>query len=126
MPRVQIHHKLAGQPYDIEDLDPAARTTSSVDVQETDALDLVSDDGFQAVGLPVSYPREAVTHAQCQAIGQAAYDERLPAIACRSAATGAAPHDEELRRVRSRRGLRHAHRPAAVLRLVPRQQALAS
>lgn len=25
MPRVQIHHKLAGQPYDIEDLDPAAQ-----------------------------------------------------------------------------------------------------
>ena len=101
MARLQVEHKLAGQPYGIEDLDPAEQhDLVDVHVHETDALDLVSDEGLQAVGLPVSYPLDAdgqpVTHAECQPVGQAAYDEPLPAIACRSAATGAAPTDEEL------------------------------
>jgi RES domain-containing protein len=101
MARLQVEHKLAGHPYGIEDLDPAEQhDLVDVEVQETDALDLVSDEGLQAVGLPVSYPLDAdgqpVTHAECQPVGQAAYDEPLPAIACRSAATGAAPTDEEL------------------------------
>jgi hypothetical protein len=101
MARLQVEHKLAGHPYGIEDLDPAEQhDLVDVEVQETDALDLVSDEGLQVVGLPVSYPLDAngrlVTHAECQPVGQAAYDEQLPAIACRSAATGAAPTDEEL------------------------------
>jgi RES domain len=101
MARIQVEHKLAGHPYDIEDLDPAAQhDLVDVDVAKTDALDLVSDDGLQAVGLPVSYPLDAdgppVPHEQCHPVGQTAYDEPLPAIACRSAAAGAAPTDEEL------------------------------
>jgi RES domain len=101
MARIQVEHKLAGHPYDIEDLAPAAQhDLVEVDVAETDALDLVSDDGLQAVGLPVSYPLDAagrpVPLGQCQRVGRAAYDEPLPAIACRSAAAGAAPADEEL------------------------------
>lgn len=101
MARLQVEHKLAGHPYAIEDLDPAEQhDLVEVDVTETDALDLVSDEGLQAAGLPVSYPLDTagrpVDHAQCQPIGQAAYDEPLPAIACRSAATGAAAGDEEL------------------------------
>jgi RES domain-containing protein len=95
MARIQVEHKLAGHPYDIEDLDPAAQhDLVEVDVAETDALDLVSDDGLQAVGLPVSYPLDAdgqpVGHEQCYPVGQAAYDEPLPAIVCRPAAAGAA------------------------------------
>src|SRR3954469_9565339 len=101
MARLQVEHKLAGQPYGIEDLDPAEQhDLVEVEVRETDALDLISDEGLQAVGLPASYPLDAegqaVRQAECQPIGQAAYDEPLPAIACRSAATGAAPTDEEL------------------------------
>jgi hypothetical protein len=101
MARIQVEHKLAGHPYGIEDLDPAEQhDLVEVDVAETDALDLVSDEGLSAAGLPVSYPvddeGQPVTHAQCQPVGQAAYDEPLPAIACRSAATGAQKSDEEL------------------------------
>ena len=60
MARIQVEHKLAGQPYGIEDLDPASQhDLVEVDVAETDALDLVHDDGLQAVGLPVSYPHDA-------------------------------------------------------------------
>jgi RES domain len=101
MARIQVEHKLAGHPYDIEDLDPAAQhDLVEVDVAETDALDLVSDDGLRAVGLPVGYPLDAdgqqVPHERCYPVGQAAYDAPLPAIACRSAAVGASPTDEEL------------------------------
>jgi RES domain len=99
--RIQVEHKLAGHPYDIEDLDPAAQhDLVEVDVAETDALDLISDNGLQAVGMPLSYPQDAdgqpVPHEQCHPVGQAAYDEPLPAIACRSAAAGAEGADEEL------------------------------
>ena len=56
--------------------------------------------GCEAVGLPVSYPLdedgEPVGHARCHPVGRAAYDAPLPAIACRSAATGAERTDEEL------------------------------
>jgi RES domain-containing protein len=99
--RIQVEHKLAGHPYDIEDLEPAAQhDLVEVHVAETDALDLVSDEGLDTVGLPVSYPLDAggrpLAHEQCHPVGQAAYDEPLPAIACRSAAAGAARADEEL------------------------------
>lgn len=99
--RIQVEHKLVGHPYDIEDLDPSAQhDLVEVDVAETDALDLVSDTGLQAVGLPVGYPLDAdgrpVPHERCRPIGQAAYDEQLSALACRSAAAGTGPSDEEL------------------------------
>lgn len=99
--RLQVEHKLAGQPYDIEDLDPGVQhDLVEVDVAKTDALDLVSAAGLAAVGLPASYPLDAlghpIGHPQCHPIGQAAYDDPLPAIACRSAATGAGADDEEL------------------------------
>jgi hypothetical protein len=101
MARLRVEHKLAGNPYDIEDLDPAAQhDLVEVNVAETDALDLVSDAGLEAVGLPVSYPLDAagrpVAHGQCHPVGQAAHDEPLPAIACRSASAGASQADEEL------------------------------
>lgn len=100
MARLRVEHRLAGHPYDIEDLDPAEQhDLVDVDVQETDVRDLVSADGLQAVNLPVSYPDDAhgdpIEHAQCHPIGQAAYDEPLPGIACRSA-TPAAAGEEEL------------------------------
>jgi len=101
MARIQVEHKLARHPYEIEDLDPAAQhDLVDVDVQDTDALDLISDDGLRAVGLPGSYPLDAgghpVAHEHCHPVGQAAYDQPLPAIACRSAVTGARRTDEEL------------------------------
>jgi hypothetical protein len=100
MARIQVEHRLTGQPYDVEDLDPATQhDLVEVDVTETEALDLVSEQGLDAVGLPAGYPLDdegAITHERCHPIGQAAYDAPLAAIACRSAATGAATTDEEL------------------------------
>jgi hypothetical protein len=99
--RRQAEHKLAGHPYEIEDLEPVFQhDLVEVHVTETDALDLVSASGLAAVGLPRSYPADEhggrVGHERCRPIGRAAYDEPLPALACRSAARGTANTDEEL------------------------------
>jgi RES domain-containing protein len=101
MARLQAEHKVAGHPYAIEDLDPAAQhDLVEVVVAGTDALDLVSDAGLAAVGLPETSPVDAhgvtVGHDACRPVGEAAYDDSLPAIACRSAAAGAEVTDEEL------------------------------
>jgi RES domain-containing protein len=99
--RLQVHHKLAGHPYAIEDLDPTEQhDLVEVHVTEADVLDCASDQGLQAVGLPASYPLDddarPVPHEDCQPVGAAAYLEPLSGIACRSAAAGAAQPDEEL------------------------------
>ena len=100
--RLQAEHKLAGHPYEIEDLDPAFQhDLVEVDVTEADALDIVSDAGVRAAGLPHTYPTgddgRRIGHDRCQPIGSAAYAAGAVAgIACRSAATGAAVTDEEL------------------------------
>ena len=101
MARLQVQHKLSGHPYGVEDLDESEQH-DLVDVQvvERDWLDCVNAEGLESVGLPVTYPRHAngrpVRHATCQPVGQAAFDDGQPGIACRSAATRATPTDEEL------------------------------
>ncbi len=99
--RLQVLHKLADLPYGPEDLDPDEQhDLIGVDVPAHAYLDCVSDDGLTRVGLPTSYPRHAngraIAHSTCQPIGQHAWDDRLPGIACRSAATGATKTTEEL------------------------------
>jgi hypothetical protein len=101
MARLQVDHKLAGQPYGVEDLDPDEQhDLVEVDVIELDLRDCITDAGLQGVGLPATYPVDGagneVPWSTCQPIGQPAYDDGLPGIACRSAATGAEPGDEEL------------------------------
>jgi RES domain-containing protein len=100
--RLQVAHKLAGQPYGVEDLDPSEQhDLVHIGVAELDALDCVSEDGLSAVGLPVSYPADdngaPVGWPPCQAVGQHAYDDAgIAALACRSAVAAATPADEEL------------------------------
>jgi RES domain len=99
--RLRVEDKLAGQPYGIDDLDEAElHDLVELEVPSRSWLDCVSDGGLKAVGLPVSYPRHRngrpVGHAECQPIGQTAFDEGLPGLACRSAARGATTADEEL------------------------------
>ena len=99
--RLQVDHRLAPQPYGIEDLEPAEQhDLVLVDVPEAERLDCVSDRGLEAVGLPSSYPRspdgKPVGHRVCQQIGQRAHEAAHSGIACRSAATGATGEDEEL------------------------------
>jgi RES domain-containing protein len=101
MARLQVDHKLAGQPYSVEDLNPTEQhDLVDVQVTEADVLDCASDQGLQSVGLPVSYPFDddarPVPHEACQPVGEAGYLERIAGIACRSAVAGAARSDEEL------------------------------
>lgn len=99
--RLQVTHKLAGQPYGVEDLDESEQhDLVHVQVTEIDALGCVSSSGLQAVALPASYPADGhgmpVSWPTCQVVGQLAYDAGLAALACRSAAAGATHSDEEL------------------------------
>jgi hypothetical protein len=99
--RLQVLHKLAGLPYGPEDLNSDEQhDLVSVDVPDGGYLDCITDDGLELLGLPTSYPRHGngrpVSHATCQPIGQQAWDDGLPGIACRSAATGATRTNEEL------------------------------
>ena len=108
--RLQADHRLAGQPYGIEDLEPAEQhDLVVVDVPAAERLDCVSDGGLEAVGLPSSYPRLPdglmVGHDVCQAIGQRAHDAAHTGIACRSAVAGATGSDEELALFEAHAGL---------------------
>jgi hypothetical protein len=99
--RLRVEQALAGQPYGVEDLDEAElHDLVELEVPSRAWLDCVSDGGLKAVGLPASYPRHPngrpVSHAACQPIGQAAFDEGMHGLACRSAARGATIADEEL------------------------------
>jgi len=101
MARAQVDHKLAGTPFDIDDLDPAEQhDLVEIELSSQDFLDCVSDAGLQAAGLPASYPLDGsgatVGHAVCQPVGASAYAEPLCGVACRSVARRAAPDDEEL------------------------------
>jgi RES domain-containing protein len=101
MARLQVLHKLSGHPYGVEDLDDAEQhDLVDVEVSDREWLDCVTAEGLESVGLPATYPRHRngrpVRHTTCHPVGQAAFDDEQPGIACRSAATGASPTDEEL------------------------------
>jgi hypothetical protein len=99
--RLQVQHKLAGQPYGVEDLEESEQhDLVEVDVAERrDWLDCVTERGLAAVALPTTYPHHPngrpVSHGTCQPIGAAAYGADRPGVACRSAASRE-PTDEEL------------------------------
>jgi RES domain len=99
--RLQVQHKLRGQPYGVEDLDESEQhDLVDVEVSDREWLDCVTDEGLESVGLPATYPRHRnrrpVRHTTCRPVGQAAFDDEQHGIACRSAATGASLNDEEL------------------------------
>jgi hypothetical protein len=99
--RTFVAHKLRGQPFGPEDLDPDAGPVLVVtDVPGSRYVDVVSDEGCKAAGLPASYPVDAwgklLPHDTCWPIGDVAWQRNEPGIACRSATTGAVPTDEEL------------------------------
>jgi hypothetical protein len=101
MARAQVAHKLAGQPFAIEDLDPDEQhDLIEVTVAPAQVLDCVSADGLAAVALPVSYPKDAsgapVPHSDCYPVGANSFAAGHHGIACRSAAEGTTPNDEEL------------------------------
>ena len=71
-----------------------------VEVPAGTALDLISDDGLRAVGLPVTYPLAAggqrVSHHHCQPVGAQAHARDLDGVLARCAAEGARSDDTEL------------------------------
>jgi len=99
--RANLLHRFAGLPYGPEDLEPAAAPVLvSTVVSDDDFVDVVTDGGCKAAGLPATYPWDddgtPVPHERCRPVGQAAWDAGLPGIACRSAAQAAPPGGEEL------------------------------
>jgi hypothetical protein len=99
--RANVRRRFLGQPFAIDDLDPDRRPfLVTADVPRASHVDVLSDRGCLAAGLPASYPHDAqgavIPHDDCQPIGQAAWDQDERGIACRSAALDAWPPGEEL------------------------------
>jgi len=99
--RANVLQRFAGLPYGPEDLEPSAGPVLVSTVVPEDAfVDVVSDAGCRAVGLPPTYPIDEdgtpVPHEACRPVGAGAWDAGLPGIACRSAAPAAPPGGEEL------------------------------
>lgn len=91
--RANVRRKFLGLPYGPEDLDPAtAPVLVEVDVPAGNAADAYTDEGLAALGLPVTFPRDAngrvIPHAMCQPHGQDAFDRGLDGVDARSAASG--------------------------------------
>lgn len=96
--RANVRRRLAGRPYGPEDLDPAAAPVLvTADVPEDDHVDVVTEAGCVAAGVPGTYPRDdgdEVGWETCQPIGAAAWEAGAPGISCRS--TAAPQAGEEL------------------------------
>ncbi|MGH2635074.1 MAG: RES family NAD+ phosphorylase, partial [Actinomycetota bacterium] len=104
--------RFEGHPYSAFDVRPeSGPDLVETDVPEDRFVDVVTDPGCRAAGLPDSYPRASdgarIDHARCRPIGQAAWDQGEPGIACRSATARAGDAGEELAWfARGPRGLR--------------------
>ena len=99
--RANVARLYAGRPFGPEDFKQGpAPDLVTVRLAEDDYVDIVTDAGCIAAGLPRSYPLDAtgavIAQQVCQPIGQAAWDAGHPGIACRSAAPGAPADGEEL------------------------------
>ncbi len=99
--RANVRLRFAGQPFTLDDLRADRRPVLVyTGVVAAAYVDVVTDGGCAAAGLPASYPHDAdgdlIPHATCQPIGQRAWDHAEPGIACRSAAPEAPSGGEEL------------------------------
>jgi len=99
--RYFLERRLEGQPFTVDDFDAdELPVLVEAEVPEADFVDVVTDEGCVAAGLPSIYPLDdsgaAIAWAVCQPIGQTAWDTGSPGIACRSAAQTAPADDEEL------------------------------
>lgn len=98
--RANVRRLYAGLPYGPEDLDPReAPVLVAARIPEDDLVDVVTDQGCRAAGLPAGYPLDGlapVPQARCQPLGVRARQDGWPGIACRSAAPGCGRVDEEL------------------------------
>lgn len=88
--RARVDRNFAGLPYGPLDLRPDRRPLLAATwVPDQRFVDVVTNQGCRAAGLPDTYPRHPngreVGHARCQPVGVQAHDQGLPGIACRSA-----------------------------------------
>lgn len=87
--RAQVTALLAGSPVDPEDLDPGFDLVVAALPRDQDVADAISDEGLDALELPVSYPRHRngrpVRHEDCQSVGQMVHDLGLRGVHARSA-----------------------------------------
>jgi len=108
--------RFEGQPYSAFDLRPeSGPDLVEADVPEAGFIDVVTDAGCRAAGLPITYPRaddgSPVAHERCQPVGRAAWDQGEHGIACRSATARGGDTGEELAWfARGPRGLRTSRR----------------
>lgn len=99
--RLFVAHKMRDLPYGPEDLDPdSGPILVNVELPSERYVDVVTDPGCAAVGLPTSYPVDAsgnlIEYQSCWLIGEAAWNQDEAGIAGRSATSGAPKSDEEL------------------------------
>lgn len=99
--RANVARKYGGRPYGPELLRATAGPILiATTVPEADYVDVITDAGCEAVGLPREYPRapggNSVPGERCQPIGHQAWEAGEKGIACRSAAPGAPKDGEEL------------------------------
>jgi len=99
--RANVLRRFAGLPYSPLDLLPDRRPALvETDVRTHRAVDVVTDAGCRAAGLPTTYPREAdgaeVGWDRCRPVGRVAWDQGEASIAYRSAAARPGDPGEEL------------------------------
>lgn len=99
--RANVLKRFDGLPYSATDLLPDRRPVLvETEIGSHRAVDVVTEAGCRAAGLPTTYPRTGdgaeIGWERCRPIGQLAWEQGEPSIACRSAA--ARPNDvgEEL------------------------------
>jgi RES domain len=113
-----VLRRFEGHPYSAFDLRPeAGPDLVETDVPEDRFVDVVTEAGCRAAGLPATYPRNQdgsiVPHERCRPIGRRAWDGGEPGIACRSATARPTDAGEELAWfARGPRGLRTRRRTA--------------
>lgn len=97
--RAQVRHSLEPRGIRPEDLDPdRGPVLIQTSIPEQEYVNAVSDEGLSSLGLPKSYPLDErgrpVSHEVCQPIGEQAWEDGEPGIACRSRATAPVAGEE--------------------------------
>lgn len=89
--RFQVVKLLEGTPVQPEDLGSGFDLVTGTLPRAQVVADAVSDDGLEALGLPITYPRHGngrpVGHDVCRAAGVEIHDSDLRGVRARSAAT---------------------------------------
>ncbi|MEO6913510.1 MAG: RES family NAD+ phosphorylase [Candidatus Baltobacteraceae bacterium] len=84
--RANARRVYEGEAFSLMDLNPTARPhLQLLEITRCDAVDAISIDGLEALGLPSDYPRNTGPE-RCRPIGLNLYEKNVTGIAARSAA----------------------------------------